>query len=469
MHLPSSLKTNTWWKHISIEPAYALYWIADYQSTFYQQNLILQKACRINATHEPDLYTPCDDEKKGLAFVAFVNSWFHLISAIIVTLLCAVYIKWSDRAGRQRKFILILPTIGLNLMILSSFLHAFFWTLDPIYSVITYELMQFFTGGPILYYFAAMLYISDVSSAENRTARLGVLATMQYICLPVGNVCSGFILKQLGFTKSFLISFIISMGALVLGIRYIKDVSEPVEKKTPFWKSLNPINITSAIEVVFKKRRNNLRLILNIMLVAKILVLFSRAGEKSVLYIYMRHCFHWDERQYSFFDAFKNTGVIIGVLISMLLFSKYMKMHDVKIALFSSVWDTAAAISYLFASQSWQFYVIAILDMFHGAAFLAAKSYTTKIVETSELGNLTSVSALLSFISFLNKPTYNLLFKSYMDIFPNCFFLVSIAICILSCISFATCLVLLKENEKLDEAVFSKKQLDGEKTVKSIK
>ncbi|KAL6953041.1 hypothetical protein U1Q18_051057, partial [Sarracenia purpurea var. burkii] len=134
------------------------------------------------------------------------------------------------------------------------------------------------TGGPILYYFAAMLYISDVSSAQNRTARLGVLATMQYICLPVGNVCSGFLLKRLGFMRSNLLAFAVSLGALVLGVTLIKDVSEPVVKKTPFWKSLNPINITSAIDVVFRKRKRNMRLILNILLVAKILVLFSRAG-----------------------------------------------------------------------------------------------------------------------------------------------------------------------------------------------
>lgn len=263
---------------MTIEPAYALYWFADYQSTFYHENIILQKACRINATHEPDLNTPCDDEKQGIAFVAFVNSWFHLIASIILTFLCAFFIKWSDHAGKQTKFILILPTIGLNLMIISCCLHSYFWTWHPIYSVLCYEICQLLTGGPILYYFAALLYISDISTQQNRTARLGVLATMQYMCLPVGNVFSGIVLKRFGFLRSCLLSFLFSSISLFLGVALIKDVSIKVQNKPPFWKSVNPFSIKSAIGIMFKERKHNKRFILNLLLITKLMVLFSRAG-----------------------------------------------------------------------------------------------------------------------------------------------------------------------------------------------
>lgn len=275
-----SLWKHKWWSYITIEPSYALFWFAEYQCNFYQENIILQKACRINATHEPDLNTPCDDEKQGIAFVAFVNSWIHLITSILLTLLCAAFIKWSDRAGNQRKFILIWPTIGLNLMVLSSCLHTYFWSWHPLYYVICYEILQLLTGGPILYYFAAMLYISDISSPKSRTARLGVLATMQYVCLPMGNVFSGFILKRFGFLRSSLLSFLFTSVSLFLGITLVHDVSKPVEKKGSFWKAINPLNVTSSINVMLKRRRNNKRFVLNLLLFTKVFVLFSRAGER---------------------------------------------------------------------------------------------------------------------------------------------------------------------------------------------
>lgn len=270
---------SEYWSNLTIEPCAVLFWLAHHYVTFIYSNLFLQKNCRVNQTHEPDLNTPCENEKRGVAHVAFINSWFHFPTYILMNVLSALIINWSDIAGRKRKIILLLAVFGQILEMSVGSLHSYFWQWPSLAALLSYELCQIFTGGRILFLHAMILYMSDISSKEKRTSQLSRGFLLYYICIPFGNALSGFMLKSVGFFYSYLIGLFISIVAFSLGIVFIKDISIPVEKKESFLKMINPIRFKDAITTIFRKRPHYKRFILVLLLVSDFMVLFTRTGE----------------------------------------------------------------------------------------------------------------------------------------------------------------------------------------------
>ncbi|XP_065210835.1 probable peptidoglycan muropeptide transporter SLC46 [Planococcus citri] len=415
-------------KNITIEPAFLLYTATYVIAELTGINLFIQKKCRVNITSEPDLSTPCDEEKQGIVFASEMITYLRFTMLFLCTLYGAIAMCWSDEAGRRRRPLIFLPIIGLILQSVCGCFHSYYWTWDPFYGALCNVICEVISGGIPLMTFASQAYVCDVSEVKSRTMRLGVFSAARTLGDLCGFGSAGFILRRFGFFYTHFICFVLCLVTLILAVSFVKDVSVQVEKKRHFWQQINFLQIFSSFKVVFKKSLGGKRYIVAMLLIIYIMVFFSTQGENSVQYLFLRYKFHWDERDYSSYVIYRYIGVILGSVFCSVVLSKLLKLHDGVIGTLAAFWDTLAAFGYLFASQNWHLYVVPLFDVFHGAVLSVSLSFFSKYYAPDELGRLICVVGVLGLVIPVCYPAYSTIFRETLDFFPSAYFVLSIAI-----------------------------------------
>lgn len=225
--------------NITLEPTLACYEIPGALSRLATQNLNLDKACRVNLNYTDEV---CDAllMRKGSEYlaqetaiqelIAGMEAWKNIIWTSIPSILILFLGAWSDRTGR-RKICILLPIVGELLVCISNMLNVFYFKELPAQVAIFFE--AFFpaiTGGWISTYMGAFSYISDISSEETRTFRVGVANLCLTAGLPLGSALSGILLRHIGYYGVFSFSSLLYIFSISYGYVKIKDPERPTVK-----------------------------------------------------------------------------------------------------------------------------------------------------------------------------------------------------------------------------------------------
>ncbi|XP_065202521.1 lysosomal proton-coupled steroid conjugate and bile acid symporter SLC46A3-like [Planococcus citri] len=438
-------------KNITVEPALLFYFLTCALMDVLDTNLYLQKACRFNTTSEPNLDTPCDDEKQGILFVSSVNGSYRFWEYMVMLALVTLSLSWSDVAGKQRKVLIIWPIIGLVVQSINGSLQSYFWTWSPLMGALVEMASQAFSGGFLMVFFAAQLYICDITSPVDRTMRTGILLSVTNICHPIGTGVAGFLIRGIGFFYSFSLCVLMSVISLVCAVLFIDDISVPVENKVSILGVFNFTRIVDSFRITFKKSLGKKRIVVLFLVLVHIVVLFSNEGEKTVFYLWVRYKFKWDERMFSVYQSYKMVGIIVGTMFCSIILSRILKIHDGIIGTFAGFWDMLAALSYIFATELWHLYLIPLLDIFHGTAIAICFSFLTKFYDSDEFGRINAVYMSFTLLVPFCLPVYNFIFQKTLDTFPSAIFVVSVIIDIIVCLLYEGAYFLTKKFENEPE------------------
>lgn len=228
-------------ENMTVEPILACYVVPNELSKLATQNLNLDKACRVNKkfgdivcdaliAREGNMYLK--EELAVQELIAGMESWKNVILTAIPSFLILFLGAWSDRTGR-RKICILLPLFGDFLMCLSNILNAYFFYELPVEVTMFFE--AFFpaiTGGWISVYMGAFSYVSDVSTEESRTFRVGVANLCLTAGTPIGSVLSGILLKYIGYYGVFSLSCLLYIFSITYGFFYITDPKRPTPEKS---------------------------------------------------------------------------------------------------------------------------------------------------------------------------------------------------------------------------------------------
>lgn len=226
--------------NITLEPVLAGYVIPGVLSRLATQNLNLDKACRVNLQYgdvvcdaliakEGDKYQREELEVQQL--IASMETWKNIILSALPCFLILFIGAWSDRTGK-RKICILLPIVGDLLACLSDILNAYFFYELPVQVTMFFEaFLPAITGGWITTYMGAFSYISDISSEETRTFRVGIANLCLTAGGPIGTALSGILLKFIGYYGVFSLSSFLYVCSILHGIFYIKDPERPMLEK----------------------------------------------------------------------------------------------------------------------------------------------------------------------------------------------------------------------------------------------
>uniref|UniRef100_A0A2S2PNE3 Solute carrier family 46 member 3 n=1 Tax=Schizaphis graminum TaxID=13262 RepID=A0A2S2PNE3_SCHGA len=389
-------------------------------SAFFQNNLLLRKAC--NSTVP---FGECTGgEANAQHVVSGIYSWKASIQYTIPIVLIILAGPWSDSHGRRRRPLILLPLVGQVLTDSLCILNVYYWNWSPQIAAIFEAITPGLFGSRKMFWVGVISYISDSCTNESRTLKYGIINAIYTISTLIGTGLAGFLNVGLGFYGAFLVPILLNLTAFMVGIIFINDTSLPYDKNI-VW--LKPKHFMQNYLSVFKGSSKHYSITLVALLLCQAVLVGRIGGEYAVTYLFMRYKFHWYEVQYSYFAAYKMLMIFVGTLFSVTVLSYRLKINDAIIGYIACMFDILAAVCYVFVAEPWQLYIIPLVDFFHGTALTVSTSLTSKIVDNEKLGRLNSVQGLMSTImSFTIVSLYSAVYNLTFEYIPGAVFLLNI-------------------------------------------
>lgn len=220
--------------NITVEPILAGLIIPSTLSRLAVQNLNLDKSCRVKLNFGDEICDALLQRNGNLTYyegevqkvISSIEAWKSIIQTAIPTLLVIFMGAWSDRTG-NRKMCILLPIFGEFLVCISNLISTFFFYQVSVEVTMFLEaLFPAITGGWVMVYLGVFSYISDITSEESRTFRVGLANLCMTAGIPIGTALSGILLKLLGYYGIFSITASIYVITLSYGLFYLKKNSK---------------------------------------------------------------------------------------------------------------------------------------------------------------------------------------------------------------------------------------------------
>lgn len=112
--------------------------------------------------------------------------------------------------------------------------------------------------------------------------------------------------------------------------------TEVLEEKGFLREFFDPTLALELVDVVFKKREGNLRMMVLLVLLCNIVFLAS-LGENDLTYLYTRLKLNWDGVQFSLHITYSTVVALVGTLLMVGVFSKVMGISDPMIGIVSTI------------------------------------------------------------------------------------------------------------------------------------
>ncbi|XP_053602861.1 proton-coupled folate transporter-like [Plodia interpunctella] len=429
--------------NITVEPIMACYVMPSVLASLATQNLNLEKACRVNLNFSTEVcdalnlrqtenYTEYETQVQTLT--ASVQAWKNVVQTAIPVLLILFVGAWSDKTGK-RKACIMLPIVGEFLTSIGFIVNTYYFYELPVeVAAMTEAIFPAITGGWFTNFIGVFSYISDITTEEERTYRVGIVNLCMSLGFPIGSALSGVLLTWLGYYGVFSISTALYVFSLFYGYYYLEDPKRPaIEEKSQntkggfigFLKEFFDVSLVmDTFRVAFHKGAGNRRLRVAMLLISVCVIFGPMHGEYTVLYLFARFRFNWDEVQYSLWSTYAITTNLLGTMFSISLFSNYMKLDDTLLGIISCVSKIMASFAYAFARNDLEIYMAPLLEILNGTSFIAMRSIATKLVSGKEFGKVNSLFGLAeATMPLVYGPLYSRVYMATLNVLPGAVFL----------------------------------------------
>lgn len=217
----SALNLSFWEKlkyiasNITVEPVVVLFFMPVMIDLLATQNLNLDKACRVNLKFDDAVCTDLSlrkrdnhtfEEVEVQKLTATVQAWKSVIHTAIPALLILFIGAWSDKTGR-RKICMAMPILGEFITSILNMINTyFFYEVSVEWTAFMEAIFQALGGSSYTVLLGTYSYLSDITSTETRTYRLGFLGLCVMLSFPIGGGLSGMLLKYTGYYGVFTVS-----------------------------------------------------------------------------------------------------------------------------------------------------------------------------------------------------------------------------------------------------------------------
>lgn len=289
--------------NITVEPMAACYIISIVFSGLATQNLILEKACRVNLAYSDEVCTALSErnttgyEAEEIAvqqLIARMQTWRIPLQCALPSILILFMGAWSDRSG-LRKPCMLVPIVGEFLSSITLIGLTYWFYELPMEMVVLEGLWPSLAGGSATMFLGIFSYIADITSVESRTLRIGAVNVFISLGVPIGTSLSGIMYRKLGFYGIYSISAVCYILSFVYGLVVIKEppkviMEQPREKmltnenkRTSLCASIlnffSLSHIKETFQVAFKKGAQNRQKRVTVLMVITMVIIGPFHGE----------------------------------------------------------------------------------------------------------------------------------------------------------------------------------------------
>ncbi|XP_073951975.1 lysosomal proton-coupled steroid conjugate and bile acid symporter SLC46A3-like [Choristoneura fumiferana] len=428
---------------ISVEPVLLGFIISAMISKLAMQDLNLEKACVVKLRYGEEICRLLIKRKSNLTeyerevqkIVSYIESWKSVSQTVVLAILLMFMGAWSDRTG-DRKICILLPIIGDSLVCISNIVSTICFYEIPVEVTMFLEaFLSAITGAWNTFFLGVFSYISDITTTESRTFRVGLVYTVFTIGIPIGMALGGILLDCFGYIGIFTMSSAFYLITLVYGFFRLKNNTKPdfneTDKITAVTVSALITLQKDTVSVVTRRRQGDLRLkiILNLLVVA--FIYGQSHGKDLVIYLFVRYRLSWDAVRYSTYSIYSVITHSFAALFSISVFSKWWGFDDSTLCLISVVSQFVGSIYTSFVHTDFQMFLVPIVEILNATTFTSLRSMASKLVTSEESGKINSLFSLVEMLaSLVFDPIYTSLYAATVKNFTGAVHLLSAAIAV---------------------------------------
>ncbi|XP_033633695.1 proton-coupled folate transporter-like isoform X1 [Asterias rubens] len=442
-------------QNLTVEPVMLFYMLGSFLQYSALIQLMYLKLCQIeynntaacqNLTHHKDMekYT----QTAVSNWLIIINA-FLTVSSIVSTLFFGA---WSDRVGRR--VTIILPTIGSIMNGIVMIFSATYTLSSPWYIVLATVLMGLSGSYPTLTT-AVFSYLGDVTNADNRTMRFGILEAMTFVGSFIGHITGGVVIDHVGYIAVFGYYIACNLAVVLYTVLWLResstaavsaldsrvlvdDIDSQVEtelgrpdntQKGICQELVRFENVKSALRVLTKKREHygRLQIVLLIFCLFILQLVGEGFGDTIILFI-KKAPLGFDASTVGFYQGLKSGVAALTLMIGMPLL-RLTPLHDTVIAIVAFLFRSGSMIMIAFARDTTTVFLMTILYAPAGIPAAITRSLLSKNVGTNEQGGMFSLTgAMETMTTFLSSALFNALYSNTKDIVGGGFVFIVMAV-----------------------------------------
>ena len=339
---------------------------------------------------------------------------------IVLALFCGA---WSDRIGR--KLPVILACTGTIFAVL-LFMVSMMANAPRLPLVLCGAAVRGLFGKSAIVTMALHSYISDISSKEERTRRIGMLLAMNFFGFFVGSLLTGALLQVSTFDVIFCAVVAINACCVIIVMTFMRE-SLPeltVDTGTIKTKLRNPFSVQhvrESLDVILRGRENNARYYLWFFFLCVIIHQVCKSGEVDVTLLYTKRSpLDWSKATYGYLLATDYACLGLSVLIILPLLVTYLKPHDLTLVALGIGFKVVRLVVLTFADHTWLVFFSVVIGSPSAMITSGAKSLISKTVEEGEIGKAFSLLSCMETLSnVLGSVIFNNVYAATTAVFPG--------------------------------------------------
>ncbi|CAG0894335.1 unnamed protein product [Cyprideis torosa] len=346
------------------------------------------------------------------AKAAIFNIYFSISGALPSVVFAAFLGPWSDRHGRKPP--MILSTFGYVLLYTGLTVISCFPS-SSIFWLLVLQVVQGAFGGFIALLMSSFSYISDASTVSSRTIRMSVVSAVCYAAAPPGMYLGGYLFEHAGgYLPVFALSVALSILASLYVIFHIEETIRPsAETQETRWKFFDLKHLDQLWEAIRKSRPQRTRGKLLFLIFTMAWMSAISGGVSAVEYPYVLMKFGWDVQDYNTFTGISTVMKLLGSLLVLPFFAKFLKLPDGLIGIVGLYSLTSGYVVCGLAAHGETLFFGTCLAMLSMHSFVAARSLVSKLVAPDEVGRFFAVIATgESAFPILLTPLYNAFYEA---------------------------------------------------------
>ncbi|XP_014276815.1 probable peptidoglycan muropeptide transporter SLC46 [Halyomorpha halys] len=400
---------------LTAEPVGYLYYFAYGVYTLGAQKLLEQKTCFPDAEPLLDTYCANDTLRSEASDMITLRSVLREALPPFVLVVAGAWRDWTGLAFP----LLALSISGLILAASVSLISAYIWSMSPLLTTVLESLFAGVGGGWQLFHLSVFCYLSNRTSAEERTARFTWLMVFMTAGTLTGNYVSGTLLTSLHYRWFFIFIIAVKVTAITVGYIFLKEKRRPPPEGKSFLnlkKFLVPFNTRGYCIVNW------------IMIFNSWLLYCASVAEGSVRLLFAEKQFPNDMNvtNFGYYMAYCIAIHFLGLLLYPPLLIKWLKMSDFTVTIISLILYSISYAGIGISENVVEFYLFSTLNPMKNGLIILHRSILTKCVCDSDLGIYSSfIGVGEGFIPLGTLFLYNYIFKKTMSTWPGAYHLVS--------------------------------------------
>ncbi|XP_068620287.1 proton-coupled folate transporter-like [Battus philenor] len=424
-------------KFFTVEPFLLCYIMPNVISSLAVQKLNMEKACRtdLNFSEEICALAFSGDVSDNVTvaalngaqkLVANMTAWKQPLQSGIPAIAILFVGAWSDKTG-NRKALMLFPIMGELISAIGLILTTYFFLEWPLWVTALIEaLPSAFSGGLSIALMGSYSYIADVTTVESRTFRMGVVAVIVTLGIPLGSSISGVLTDAVGYYGIFGIATLLYVFAFIHTYFRVHDIRR-VDMEGTFIEKLkqffNLDHIWATISLLFlSPKRQKIKILL--VICAHIVIIGPVFGEAGVMFLYTLKKYNMTVVEFSLFSTYSILMGLAGTAVAVTVFSKMLKMHDALIGVIATSCKVMSSLVYsLSPTKSW-FYSGPAFDFFGNSGTTAIRSLGTKVVDEDKVGKMCSLIGFIeALVPVIYTPLYSKVYSETIETFSGTFYM----------------------------------------------